>query len=314
LEGCAGSEFRNLLAGLGEEQVYFDPLGGNNGDMLIRKGAEHLLDALGCARAEEPHDAQCVFVNGGGYFNSYWGSGLTQMRRYCLDVAAATVLMGPQTYKLTPRMEKELLEICADSPSRICLYARDRISYKTVSSLELPPNVSTHLSQDLAFELFDSPFLDERKSRCTEEHVLLSLRIDRESYKPLLQRTDRFLAAAKNAPRIIRSLTHRAAYQAPRLAWGGLVRRILEERGLADAPTLWADASRFRSFEEFCRLIEQARFVLSDRLHVIIYAYLLGKPAVLVANPNYAKTRSVFEMCMDHPDSPVALYDPEAAV
>lgn len=72
-----------------------------------------------------------------------------------------------------------------------------------------------------------------------------------------------------------------------------------EHPGLAQMPRLVRDISRrdYSTFDDFCEAVAAASVVLTTRLHVGIFAALLGKPTYIFGGP-YHKIRAIYEHSM----------------
>ncbi|MDJ0553025.1 MAG: polysaccharide pyruvyl transferase family protein [Microcoleaceae cyanobacterium MO_207.B10] len=306
------SEFYQYMESLGQPKIFFDPLKGNHGDRLIRVGAEYVLQKLGVTLTEKFQEAEYIVINGGGYFNKFWGGGNKTLRPYRQAAPEVPIIMGPQTYKFTDAIEADFREICQLSSAPIILFARERISYNYLCQMGLPKNVEIKISPDFAFELEDSPFIQEHQQNSRNDYILVCMRLDRESSSLWIRRLSEWKQALKKLGKS--NLLSRVLGKTQRLSrpwiWRSVCNDICNRYNLNNLPHIYKDVSLEETdFESFCNQIEKAAFIITERLHVGVLGYLLNKPVVLVPNPNYHKVHAIYEYSMKNSNRNVSLYE-----
>jgi exopolysaccharide biosynthesis predicted pyruvyltransferase EpsI len=285
---------------LGKPTILFVSTKGNRGDELIVKGAEYVLDTLGFPRTKNMENADYIIINGGGYFNSFWDAGNKILHDYRSQAPNIPIIMGPQTYQFTESIYKNFCFVCALSPAPIILFCRESKSYEHLQTWELPHNVEIKLSDDFAFELKDSPFIQEHRQSSSQEYILVSMRSDKESSSPWISQIALIIdnLRSSNAPNLLVRLLGKIRSLSIPLVWKSNHREILRQHEQFNFPCLYTDASSLSSFESFCDIIDKAAFIITDRLHVSIYAHLLNKSVAIISHPNYYKIRGVYEYSM----------------
>ncbi|MEM6333623.1 MAG: polysaccharide pyruvyl transferase family protein [Planctomycetota bacterium] len=296
--------FVEVMAGHAGKRVFFEPLCGNNGDRLIRMGAERVFERAEVTLVDEPGAAELIVINGGGAMNDVWGGGIGRLEHYRGGFPGTPIVVGPSTFEFeTDRFAK----ICASTDTPITLFGRDRTSHAAVTELGLDDRVTLGLSQDLAFELKGGPWVEEQRAQRGEGHVVVCMRKDKEGGAKLLAQT--------KAPWLPAPIRKPLSRLRDRLVASGrkrLVDRLIEEAGVdPKLPRVVRDISVSVDFEAFCEAIRGAAFIMADRMHVSILGYLLDKPTVLLAGA-YHKNASVHAFSMAHEESCVRFVDPKA--
>jgi len=150
-----------------------------------------------------------------------------------------------------------------------------------------------------------TPFLQEWRTRCHDNYILIAMRMDEESHSPLLRKIAALRSRAGAMPHTVQRIAYHTHKRLVDMHWRSRCARILKNNPQPHScPIRRLDASIAESFEAFCQLVADARYIISDRMHVGILAYLLNKPATLIGN-SYYKTQAVYEFSMNHEGSPV---------
>ncbi|ACK69072.1 Exopolysaccharide biosynthesis protein-like protein [Gloeothece citriformis PCC 7424] len=310
------SIFFQYLEKIQKSKIFFVPTRGNPGDILIRLGAEYALQKANCSITDNLADAEYIIINGGGFFNPYWGDGQNfgnnLLRYYRQNAPNTPLIMAPQTFKFTNDILQEFLSICQISSASIILFARELYSYELLSKLNLPNNVEIKISQDLAFELKDSTFIKDYKKKSSEEYCLLCMRLDKESSFSLMCQLNDYRKKAKNL-KLIQPITTKIFAKMQRLTgrWLGnsLYNDIINQFGFTPLTRLHKDIAYTSSLDEYCNAITKSAMIITERLHVGILGYLLNKPVIFISNPNYHKIRAVYEYSMKGTDLFPILYE-----
>jgi len=270
--------------------TFFEPLGGNNGDRLIRMGAEHLFGKLGTRLVSSPEESRLIFINGGGGMNDIWPKGLEKFHSLRSMHPDTEIVVGPSSFYFT---RTNFAELIAAGNAPVTVFCRERESERLLHRI-LPTGIADlRLSHDLAFELIDSDVIRKLKQEATESHVLVALRGDREG----LAGSRRGNIAAR-LPAIIRAPLKRLHRLHRRRQGASLVERLIAEREqAASLPIVNADVSTAVSFDRFVELIKSSALIITDRLHVSILGCLLDRRVSLLPG-SYHKNRGVFELSM----------------
>lgn len=271
-----------FLLGRKEKRVYIKPYVGNSGDTLIRMGTVHLLSDLGVVATVDPRKADLILWPGGN--PSMWRGNVKGWQEVWARFPETEFVVGPATFQFGlfdwPRAVRE-------SPAPITgLFARDRESFANLQKAGLPNDIEIGLSHDPALHLRRSAWLSEHKEATTEEYVLASFRSDHE--------------AAGREHRYFRALrpflpTRVARHLRWRLATGNRRRNIAAaaKRATAETPLRACDASGL-DFASFVETVRRAKEVHTDRLHCLLLAVMLDKPAFAYPT-SYGKLEAVHE-------------------
>jgi exopolysaccharide biosynthesis predicted pyruvyltransferase EpsI len=277
------------------------------------RGAEHSLELSRVKLVGDPADAELILINGGGSFNTFWSGALTVTTDLRGQFPEKHVVVGPQTYSFNDEMVKNLQTLSKIGSAPLTFFARDRPSYELVTThlSKASPNVSVRLSPDLAFELIGSDWIKGRLNQKREDHLLFAFRNDVESPFPLLRKvawTQRKAGWAKRRVQTVAIKVIRRLVQLQRIPVGRAIAKDYLGGKVSDRPALYMDVSCLGTFDQFIESIERSSLVVTDRLHAVIYAYLIDKPVALVIGDHYHKIRGVYDLSMDHVGSPARLY------
>jgi hypothetical protein len=244
---------------------FFVAPGGNWGDQLIYRGAEALARRVGLewaaidigemrGTALGPED--CIYLHGGGGFNSWCSGRVFDTLAEALSNRVALVVQGPQTAEDSPSfLEHRLGPILRAREAReLVFFAREKVTEANLRRvLGASAGVTISLDHDTAFHLS----LDEIPGLAGRAESTLA----RGGYRLNVCREDPESAGS---------------------SFGSLTEVVL-------------DAAYFaRTFEQWIAVHIEARSVTSDRLHSAIVSSLLGRQVTLVPG-SYHKNRSVFE-------------------
>lgn len=307
------SPFRALMRTYAGRKVYLFRLPGNQGDELIVRGALHSLEASQVKLIDDPAEADLILINGGGSFNTFWHGALTNTMDLRRRFPEKHVVVGPQTYTFNDEMVKELQALSKIGSAPLTFFARGRPGFELLTKQlsEASPNVSVRLSPDLAFELVGSDWIQERHKKIREDHLLFAFRSDVESPFPRVRQIAFKQREAEWANKRLQTVAIkviRRLFQLPRIPVGWAIAKDYLGGKVPDLPALYRDVSCLGTFDQFLDSIERASLVVTDRLHAVIYSYLLDKPVAMVIGDHYHKMRAVYDLSMDHVGSPVRLY------
>ena len=304
VQGSDVSIFRDYISNYAGRRFFLHRLPGNHGDKLIEMGAELVLRSANVLNVDRAEDAEIILINGGGSFNTYWSGALDAAIEYREKYSDTKIVVGPQSYSFDESIRSKLMRLVKLGPNNLTLFARENNSFEILQSeiSKLPCTASVFLSQDLAFELMDSEVLYEMRNRCNPQHVLVSFRSDIESPFSGLRKVagvQRHLEWNRH-PRIAVLLTKcvRRLLEFANRSIGSKI--AIDQLGLEvkKLPIRFIDASTKRTFDDFLRIVELSKLVITDRLHVAIYAHLLGIPLTVVVGDQFHKVESVYRLSM----------------
>lgn len=298
LDGCKAKNHK----------VYVDPCSGNNGDLLIWEGMKVVLAVSRVELCDHPGDASVIIINGGGMFIDQYSQGLNKVRDYTERFPDTELCIAPNSFGFKQVDFKEYLK-WRKAPTII--FAREQYSYKYLTGVALDlSQVSAHIDHDLAFNLraYARKYVERNISleARTSTSVLVVDRTDTESphlkgaeWKHYLKKIYVQLTT-ESVRALIRSIRFRYKEKS-----GGkltyFAKADLAGKGidLDSCKFLTADVSRpeYCDFEGFKKIIADADYVYSNRLHAGVWAALVGKPIVMTEG-SYHKITGIYEYSM----------------
>jgi exopolysaccharide biosynthesis predicted pyruvyltransferase EpsI len=201
--------------------------------------------------------AGVILIHGGANLNDIWGHGLHILRNIIKNSPRSTIIVAPQSYWFKNTQFQKLFK---NTRQEIHLFARERYSYNLLCALNLPRNVHVYLSQDSAFYLSKGDFHPSSGS-----YDLICPRRDKESV----------------------------------VKWNidlGENVDIIDLRESIENIFI-GDISDHGEFDSFVKIVEGAKRVFTDRLHIAIFSTILGKDTFLYPN-SYYKNKGVYEFSL----------------
>lgn len=291
----SSSSFASFFQKFSATRMYVNWIApGNNGDRLISLGLQHVLDQTSVDQVDSEDDAEVLLLRGSGSLNDVYPDAVAHLINWRQSHPRLPLIVAPSTFYL--QSGTRFFQFLEASDAPVWLFARDRTSYVLLSGRPLPQHVHVNISRDCALELVGSPALESWLSLRADEHRLIALRKDKEGEVPSLGRIH-----GRWLPRIIRTplFKLRDRIVANRLsdcwAQSGMSEGRLE---------IVRDVSVSVSFEEFISAIARSNSILTNRLHVAILGYMLGKRTTL-REGSYHKNRSVYEYSLSDEASTV---------
>jgi exopolysaccharide biosynthesis predicted pyruvyltransferase EpsI len=280
---------------------------GNNGDDLIQFGGERLLAECGLLDCRDPDAADVHVIRGNGAMVQAYAKARRVLINAWNDFPNKPLLMLPATFHYP---EKDFFEGLDVRAAPVTLFCRERYSFDhLLNDHTIPDGCSIGLGHDTAFQLQSDDIVQRRLNR-PGKHVLIVERTDFEH--PSKNKTF-WNRSGNEAPRHslfrhiptslkqpfypIRSLLRRKK----RTPFRNYCEHVLTDQfpQFGGLPKMYADVSdrSVCDFEGFCERIADAAVVFSTRLHVGIYAAMLGKKAFVFEGP-YHKIRAIYEHSM----------------
>jgi exopolysaccharide biosynthesis predicted pyruvyltransferase EpsI len=294
-----GDSFADFIETHPATKLFFDPLNGNHGDSLILMGANRVLEAAPQTIVDDIDAADVIVINGGGAMNDIWKVGPERIRDYRTTHPDKPIIIGPSSFFFE---KTDFKALCSLSKAPITLWSREKYSVDHLLKFDLPEHVTLRLGHDFAFALAGSELIENLKNDLREKHLLVAMRGDREAAGKLVAKIRlNALPQPIKAPLLkIREVLIKRKTQA----------QSQESVGKLDVqpdiPTIHEDLSLSGNFENFCDKVAHAKSIVTNRLHISILGYLLGKPVSLIPG-NYHKIRGVCEWTMSHEGSTVRL-------
>lgn len=262
--------------------VVYTPAHENLGDHAIALAEMALLDEMGIRYTEittpEIHKLKefrllklfnntKVFINGGGNLGTLWFDVETMFRDIILAAPKADILIFPSTiyYEETDfgRKEFEKSKIIYNSHKSLTLYARENISYEIMK--QAYNNVK--LVPDMVFSL------NKCEKNITRDGAIICLRNDLE--RTLTEEDEAFI--------------YEQTYQ----LFGGKIIKTDMCVG-HDIPAEKRNCELNEKFEQF----RNAKLVITDRLHCMIFCVITGTPCVVI-NSKSPKVKGCYDWVKD---------------
>ncbi len=299
------SPFARFMNSIGHRRTFFwEGPYANNGDRLIRMGMERLLMEANCDLVDKPGLAEQIIINGSGRYQDCWPGAFDDIIRFRKEFPRTPLIVAPQVFRVR---NVDFKAICSISDARMILFARDDMSGTELRETGLPAHCEVHLSQDVAFELANSDFINGLQRTALERHVLVAMRKDEHGCAGLLART-KGIWLPKKIRRPLSWLRDRIVAQVSM----DVINTMLREECISTSvPRIYRDVSVSVSFDDFVALVRDAALIVTDRLHVAVFGHLLKKRVIIVCAPGYIgkKLRGVYEFSMKGPDSRTRLYE-----
>lgn len=278
---------------------------GNNGDDLMWIGTDRVERELGLVSVDAPEKAELIVIGGSGGMLEKMETIPRLFSEVCARFPDTPVCILPSSFLYPTRPFRELV---GERRAETMLFCRERISYEHLcNDHELPAGCTVELDGDMAFELEDLDVVRSRKDtpqkqvlmveRTDVEHVSAGLDskklgIRRQISKRLPGGVKKALYPLLNRARSVQMTPFRQQCEA-------LLREHHPE--LVDAPRDVADVSNVNTcdFDGFCGRIASSSVVFTTRLHVGIYAAMLGR-RTYVFDGAYHKIRGIYEFSLAH--------------
>ncbi len=299
---------RELLRQFEGQRCFFLQYPGNNGDALIRLGAEQLLRSANLEVVDRMARADVIVMTGGFGISDRWRVGLAALKAAAAYRAIPLIVL-PSSYEF---QGTDLAMLLQHREAPTFLYCRERYSVERLRAFEFGPQVHVGLDHDMAMELAGSSFIEALKAKSAADYVLVVDRKDEENpdaarhqltvtpsivarlpFTRLLRAAVPFETRLRLRRMLLARRHARGSQGAPAWALSAL-RDCFPE--FEHSATVTADVSvqEFYSFGEFTTAIARSAAVVTTRLHVGILAALLGKPTVLRSDA-LLKVRGVYE-------------------
>lgn len=290
-----------LLEVLRGQLVHFISPSGNNGDELIRMGCEAAFAAAGISLTDDPDKAVAIIQRGGGALVDYYTSGTEVLQRVCADHPETPFVVLPHSVMLE---KTDIRPLIAQRRSPMLIFAREQMSYENLRHMQLPQGVRIALDHDMAFRLQGSEFISRWRERQQSHSLLVCERRDAErtAADPVTALPGGKLKSWIPAPVKIKIKHYFNAPRASRARLSTDFERQLmavclaDHPEMVDLPIIRADISDrgVVSFDNFCQTIANSAAILTNRLHVGVFAALLGKPTYLQSG-SYYKVQGIYE-------------------
>jgi exopolysaccharide biosynthesis predicted pyruvyltransferase EpsI len=297
LESLADIRFQTLtiLSGLietGSPVALLDyPYYPNAGDVLIWAGTRAYLEALRAdVRYQERHDRYSreeliarhptgpILLQGGGNFGDRWPAHQEFRERVIADFPDRRIVQLPQTIEMSPATAARIRDAYSRHPD-LTVLLRDSGSLRAAASLF--PDLDTEFCPDLAFG-----YSPAGKRRRASVDVVELKRSDSESATsiPLFEHRQDITTMVTDWGLNQGEELHWALIRAPG-AVGRRLSRHIPVLGVRDGPPPYDGFTRL-ILNAAERTLARGHVVVTDRLHAVVLAALIGIPVVACDNAN----------------------------
>jgi exopolysaccharide biosynthesis predicted pyruvyltransferase EpsI len=288
-----------------DKKIFVDPCSGNNGDVLIWYGMQEVLRKARVEVVEFASQSELIVINGGGMFIDAYGQGIEKIKTYSDLYGSVPLCIAPNSYHFKTVDFGFVLDV---RTSPLYLFSRESYSKKYIDRLvEKRSLISSYLDDDLAFHLIGSNRIKGMLAEipCAKKgNILVVDRMDIEHSGARGQQglikdiyialVPEFMKKFLRALRLSRRNRYGTAFTQQASA---LLLENDENYEIKSIET--ADISRpdICSFDEFAQKILDAEYIFTNRLHVGVLGYLLGRN-VFMMEGSYHKIRGIYEQSM----------------
>lgn len=297
--------FLEFLIENNDKKIFVDPCSGNNGDILIWYGMQEVLRKAEVALVEDANLAELIVINGGGMFIDAYGQGIDKIKTYSNLYPSVPLCIAPNSFHFKVIDFGAVLDI---RQSSLHLFSRESYSKKYIDELVENRNlITSYLDDDLAFHLIGSDRIKAMLAaspHAKKGNILVVDRMDVEHSSAggeqsliksiYLSIVPEMLKKQLRSLRVIRRNKFGTAFtQRAR----SLLLKNNPKYEIESIET--SDVSRpdVCSFDEFAQKILDAEYIFTNRLHVGVLGYLLGRNVYMVEG-SYHKMRGIYEQSM----------------
>ncbi|HAS6628207.1 polysaccharide pyruvyl transferase family protein [Vibrio parahaemolyticus] len=310
-------KFHEYLEKNKNKKFFVDWCKGNNGDLLISKGLSHILNQMEVCTVSDIDDCDIVIINGGGMFVDGYKQGISKLNKYLDEKREVCVAPNSFNYK-----KFDFEGFLKQYDTKVTLFARETYSYNLLKNISSNlEHVECYISDDLAFYLENSDFINDIKLNCQKYtgKILVVDRMDIENKKNGGKVTVTMKLYNKMFPELLKNI-YRSLRNWRRGRFGTHMTKFAKNIVLNNNPDYKineitsTDLSRddIYSFDEFVMKISESDYIFTNRLHVGVLGYLLNKKVFLVEGA-YFKLTGIYELSMKHSCNTKLLskYEPE---
>jgi exopolysaccharide biosynthesis predicted pyruvyltransferase EpsI len=290
------------------EKVYLHEVSGNNGDELILKGSEFLIEQAGCLQTDSPDDAKALLING-GFKSDFWPFANDTIREFCEKYPDKLLVILPSSFLYE---KSDFGELFKNRNSGVVIFAREKPSLERAEKINFPCDVEFGLDHDTAFALRDKDEFRQLRLIKPDIDVLVVERGDAERVSDfqeggvlessLLKQVATRVMPAPVKNRVARTVGQMRRRKTSRqlTPFTSSALRLAESKlGYSLQETMIDDVSRRSScdFDGFCNIIARSKVVVSTRLHVAVLSAILDRETYIVAGA-YHKIPGIYAYSM----------------
>ena len=286
-------------------KVYFEPVGGNHGDTLIELGTRHIFNKYNIETTLDPKQAEAIIINGSGSVGvELWSKNLGGLKHYAKKFNNLPLIMLPSSFYFQNCYFPDIFDT-RTAPSFI--FTREKYSYELIKYYDYSTDVSIHIGHDMAFELINTNFFRGLKSRCSNRHILIVERFDREAVTgsprniPISNRLKKHIP--DSIKHSLKKIIHHQRTSTTNYKNLALNRLFELSKQWNNLPVVEEDISSpvGFTFDQIIDAIVNSAVVVTTRLHVAILAVLLDKPTFIQIKPSpYPKLKACYDHSLSH--------------
>jgi exopolysaccharide biosynthesis predicted pyruvyltransferase EpsI len=300
-------KFIDFLFSNQEKKIFVDPCAGNNGDKLIWLGMEEVLNSLNLNLVEDAGDSDLIIVNGGGMFIDAYNQGINKILDFSRLYPEKPLCIAPNSFYFKKVNFGEILD---QRNSPLYLFSREEYSKAYIDTLaETRGHVFSYIDHDLAFNLEGSNFIKSILKKfpvANHGNVIVVDRMDVEHAQAAGKVSLVKKIYMAFVPQLLRPYIRYIRIKLRSKVGSGFTESakqilVTNNDGYIINSIVTKDISRpdICDFDEFVKVIAEAEYVFSNRLHVGVLAYLLGRK-VYMTEGSYHKIRGIYEFSMNN--------------
>jgi exopolysaccharide biosynthesis predicted pyruvyltransferase EpsI len=273
--------FIDLLERFKDRTFFLSAAAGNSGDVLLQTGLLIYLHNNNFLLTDKIEDADVVLTHGGSNINDIWKAGISLLVENLNKYPDKIFVVAPHTFTF---YETNFAAILQEYQQDIHLFAREEYSFAYLESIKRNDSVSIYLSDDTAFLLVGTSYLQKLKAECTNSYVLHAMRTDRES-----------AIISLDLDRVPQNVFEKVRLIIIQFQLRRYLKQVTSKQPRRH-PVILQDIS-YLLYDEFIDKVQHASQVHTDRLHVGILGALLGKPVFLYST-KYSKIKGVYHQSL----------------
>lgn len=297
--------FIEFLKANKEKKIYVDPCSGNNGDKLIWLGMQEALNNIPTKLVLGAKDADLIIVNGSGNFIDAYKQGIGKINSYSSLYPDIPLCVAPSSYYFN---DVDFGIILDQRKSDLFLFSREEYSKEFIDKLaKTRTNIVSYLDHDLAFQLAGSDKVNsilKKYPSAIKGNLLIVDRMDIENSKTKGKNSFVKRIYITCVPEFMKSIIRSLRVAKQNKIGSELnisAKKILDNKhpGFKIIKVTSKDISRIDicDFDEFIRLISEAEYIFTNRLHVGVLGHLLGRN-VYMEEGSYHKMTGIYELSM----------------
>ena len=291
------------------KKIYFEALGGNNGDNLIEMGAQEVFKSLGLMLVSNIDDSDVIVINGSGdlsYHNELEDPiDNSRQVKIMLRNASKPVILLPSSCK--EENVRKLDTLLKRRTASTIIFARDEISFNSLKT-GLSDNIELYLDHDMALGLMNSELIQNLRRVKEKKQLLIVERFDGESASgdvPLVYKAKKLRQLMPGSiKRILKKILLKKVYSDTPFVEQAKdkVSELFPEMRFDQVVASDVSLPQNHSFDNFTKTVAESEVIVSTRLHVCILGFMLNKKVIAVQYEGGSKLLGVYNLTLQDSD------------